>query len=223
MKDSQERLLKDTSFLVIDFETVTPKGNPPEPIELGILRINNACEIDYKFGKCTFIKPPQGIRLTRFDTEQTGITEVDLVNAPSSVEIMKKLDGVCGQREYIFIAQNAKYEANIISRYAEKNPNLAKTKFIDTILLAKNVIPDLPNYKLDTIAQALVIESPKDRHRALPDCILTAQIFVKLLEIINKREKMIFLQELLEIAEIKTKHSTLEKRDIFKQISMFDI
>ncbi|HCC08069.1 MAG TPA: hypothetical protein DEP72_07950 [Clostridiales bacterium] len=223
MDDLQERLLEDTSFLVIDFETVTPKGIPPEPIELGILRINNGYEIDYQSGKSTFIKPPVGIHLTSFDTVQTGITEKDLVDSPNSVEIMKRLDRVCGQKEYIFIAQNAKYEANIISRYVEENPNLAKTKFIDTILLAKNVVPGLANYKLDTIVGFLSIEPSKDRHRALPDCILTAQVFVKLLELTNKKKKITFIRELLEICEIQAKHSTLDKRAIPKQISIFDI
>ena len=33
------KLIDDTEFLVIDFETITPKGRPPEPIEVGILRI----------------------------------------------------------------------------------------------------------------------------------------------------------------------------------------
>ena len=31
--------IKDTEFLVIDFETITPKGRSPEPIEVGLLRI----------------------------------------------------------------------------------------------------------------------------------------------------------------------------------------
>lgn len=30
------KLIKDTEFLVIDFETITPKGRSPEPIEVGI-------------------------------------------------------------------------------------------------------------------------------------------------------------------------------------------
>ena len=33
------RLIKDTEFLVIDFENITPKGRSPEPIEVWILKI----------------------------------------------------------------------------------------------------------------------------------------------------------------------------------------
>ena len=32
--------IKETEFLVIDFETLTPAGRSPEPIELGIQKIN---------------------------------------------------------------------------------------------------------------------------------------------------------------------------------------
>ena len=33
------KLIKDTEFLVIDFETITPKGRILEPIEVGTLKI----------------------------------------------------------------------------------------------------------------------------------------------------------------------------------------
>ena len=46
------KLINDTEFLVIDFETITPKGRSPEPIEVGILRIkqnkiDNNASIDW--------------------------------------------------------------------------------------------------------------------------------------------------------------------------------
>jgi hypothetical protein len=33
------KLIKDTEFWVIDFETITPKGKTVEPIEVGTLKI----------------------------------------------------------------------------------------------------------------------------------------------------------------------------------------
>ena len=33
------KLIKDTEFLVINFENITPKGRLPAPIEVGILKI----------------------------------------------------------------------------------------------------------------------------------------------------------------------------------------
>lgn len=210
-----DKFVIDTEFLVIDFETITPKGRSPEPIELGMLRIVEN-EIDKKAAIDFLIKPPQGLYLTYFDTKQTGIKESDLIEKPSAMEVIKKIDKECEKKDYIFIAQNAKYEANILSHYIQQCPAIAKTPIIDTILLAKYVLPELTNYKLDTLAHELKIPIPKDRHRALPDCVLTAKVFLRLLELQNKRGKIEKIDELLEIAEIQTSYNKP------KQLTFFD-
>ena len=48
------KLIKDTEFLVIDFETITPKGRSPEPIEVGILKIkeNNIDKVHDRYLQC---------------------------------------------------------------------------------------------------------------------------------------------------------------------------
>ena len=60
------KLINDAEFLVIDFETITPKGRSPEPIEVGILRIKQN-KIDNNASIDWLIKPPEGLHLTRFD------------------------------------------------------------------------------------------------------------------------------------------------------------
>ena len=210
-----DKLVIDTEFLVIDFETITPKGRSPEPIELGMLRIVEN-KIDLKAGIDFLIKLPQGLCLTYFDTKQTGIKECDLIGKPLAMEVIKKPDTECQKKDYVFIAQNAKYEANILSHYIQECPAITKTPIIDTIMLAKYVLPGLFNYKLDTLAHELKIPIPKDRHRALPDCVLTAKVFLRLLEIENKRGKIKKIDELLKIAEIQTSYNRP------KQLTFFD-
>lgn len=72
---NNRKLIKDTEFLVIDFETITPRGMSPEPIEVGVLRISNN-QIDEKASVNYLIKPPEGLHLTYFDTIQTGNTRL---------------------------------------------------------------------------------------------------------------------------------------------------
>lgn len=92
-----DKFVRNTEFLVIDFETITPKGRPPEPIELGMLRIiENA--IDRKAAVDFLIRPPQGLHLTKFDTEQTGIKESDLIGKPSAIEVIKRIDRACEKK-----------------------------------------------------------------------------------------------------------------------------
>lgn len=206
------KTLKDTQFLVIDFETITPKGRSPEPIEVGIVRIKEN-EIDRTAAVSWLIKPPEGLHLTSFDTAQTGIKEQDLVGKQSAEQVMRKINNSCQKRDYVFMAQNAKYEANILSHYTDKFSAIAQTPIIDTILLAKYVFPNLPNYKLDTLAKAVGEEIPKDRHRALADCVLTAKVYLKLIERLQRKIK--FLDELLNIAEIQTVYNRPKQLELF--------
>ena len=200
------KLIYDTEFLVIDFETITPKGRPPEPIEVGILRIKQN-EIDNNASIDWLIKPPDGLHLTHFDTMQTGIKEQDLVNRIDAKRAMRMIDKSCSKKDYVFIAQNAKYEANILSHYTDECRGIAKTPIIDTILLAKHVLHKLPNYKLDTLANTLGLQIPKDRHRALADCFLTAEVFLGLLKLQNEKGEIKYLEDLFRIAKIETKYS----------------
>ena len=200
--------LKEQAFMVIDFETVTPKGVPPEPIQLGLVQIDNL-QVSQTKQKSWFIKPPSFAQLTRFDTQQTGITEKDLEKAKNSNEIFNILEEVCGRNDYVFIAQNANYELSICKRFYEGREKLSKIKFIDTIKLAKLAFPNEKSYKLDRLAELFSIEIPKTRHNALTDCVLTGEIFIKLVEKLGIKDK----ETLLDKASINY--------DKFTQMSLF--
>lgn len=200
--------LREQSFIVIDFETVTPKGVPPEPIQLGLVQIDNL-QVSQTKQTSWFIKPPSFAPLTEFDTQQTGITENDLQNAKNSNEIFNILEEVCGRNDYVFIAQNANYELSICKRFYEGREKLSKIKFIDTIKLAKLAFPNEKSYKLDKLAELFSIEIPKTRHTALTDCILTGEIFIKLVEKLGIKDK----ETLLDKASINY--------DKFTQMSLF--
>ena len=55
------KLIKDTEFLVIDFETIRPKGKTVEPIEVGILKIKKN-NIDKEVSFEWLIKPPKDVK-----------------------------------------------------------------------------------------------------------------------------------------------------------------
>lgn len=186
--------LRDQVFMVIDFETVTPKGVPPEPIQLGLVQIDNL-QVSKTKRKSWFIKPPEFALLTKFDTQQTGITEYDLKSAKRSNEIFDILEEICGKNEYIFISQNANYELNICKRFYDGRNKLKEIKFIDTIKLAKLAFPNEKSYKLDRLAQIFSIEVPNTRHTALTDCIITGEIFLKLVEKLDIKDTETLLEK----------------------------
>lgn len=208
--------IEDTSFIVIDFETVTPKGRPPEPIELAILSIEPSLRISSRMKRTWLIRPPDGAPITPFDTAQTGIRWEDVKDAPTVSSVLGELEGIVGDGEYVFVAQNARYEAAIVRRFNEVCRHVAGVPFVDTISLAKQSVPGLDNFRLDTISLHLGLPRPAQRHRAMPDVELTAEVFLRLLKIGNHSGGISTIQQLLEIAGI-------EKRERPAQGSLFDI
>ena len=53
--------------------------------------------------------------------------------------------------------------------------------------LARVLLPQLPRYKLDTVAKALNV-SLENHHRAVDDAGCTAEIFVKFIQMLKDRD-----------------------------------
>lgn len=173
--------LPETTFLVVDFETTTPKGRPPEPLELAAMRLGPGLVPDPAFCFNCLIRPPTDVPLTAFDTQQTGIRARDIADAPDAATVLRRFDACLGQELPILVAHNARYEAAIFRRFAHACPHAAALSFLDTVKLSKHLIPGLANHKLDTVAQHLHLAIPAHRHRALPDVELTLQVLQLLL------------------------------------------
>ncbi len=57
---------------------------------------------------------------------------------------------------------------------------------VDTVALARVLMPQLNRFKLDTVAKALKV-SLENHHRAVDDAGCTAEIFVKFIEMLQQR------------------------------------
>ena len=197
-----EQKIEQTAFIVLDFETVTPKGRPPEPIELAALRILPGLVLDTALKFDQLIKPPAGAPITPFDTAQTGIRAQDLEHAPSASTALREFDAMLQGVPYVLVAQNARYEASILQRFAIDCPTTAALTIIDTVSLAKHICPDLPNHKLDTLAARFGIPIPVQRHRALPDVELTVRVFLSLISETKAERGLTTIAELRRVAGV---------------------
>jgi DNA polymerase III epsilon subunit-like protein len=170
-----------TTFVVIDFEATTPTGYRPEPIDVAAisLRMESGRRVESRRFSA-LMRPPDHAPITRFDTEQTGITSRMLAGKPSAGEVLAKLDAALPEPPFLLVAHNAATEAGILYDYADHCPRLATTDFLDTVRLARAAYPQLPSHRLDTLIQHLGIPRPIDRHRALPDVEITVQLFARL-------------------------------------------
>lgn len=208
-----------TTFVVIDFETTTPTGYAAQPIEVAALALRYKDGAWARIGKSeSLIQPPAFAPVTSADTAQTGLTPEQLRQAPGPADVLGALDRrfTAGNR-YLLVAQHAPTEANVIHNQREHCPSLARVDFLDTIPFAKHLIPGLPNYKLDTLLAHFSIPHPADRHRALADVEVTAQVFSRLVSAADDKSGVSDLTTLMKIA------GRIAKCNIPVQSGLFDV
>ena len=75
------------------------------------------------------------------------------------------------------VAHNADFDMSFIKKNCELLGIECAPTIIDTVALARVLLPQLNRFKLDTVAKALNI-SLDHHHRAVDDAACTAEIFV---------------------------------------------
>ncbi|MGV9269434.1 3'-5' exonuclease [Kitasatospora sp. NPDC003701] len=190
------------TFVIIDFETTTPTGHPPQPIEVAARALRHEEGGWAQRGtSASLIRPPDFAPVTPADTAQTGLTAEQLRQAPTPAEALGALDRrFTPGTPYLLVAQHAATEANVIYTQREHCPALARVDLLDTIPLAKHLVPGLVNYKLDTLLAHFAIPQPADRHRAFADVDVTAQLFQRLIALAHESGDLNDLAALVKTA-----------------------
>lgn len=171
-----------TTFVVIDFETTTPKGFRPEPVEVAAVTLRDSRAGRVEVGRfCELIRPPAHAPITPLDTAENGLRPDHVADARLAAPVLADLDAKLAAPPYLLVAQNAHIEAGLLYDYREHCPRLAATHLIDTIKLARSVWPGLSSYSLDHLIVHLGIPRPAQRHRAMPDVEVTAQLLARLI------------------------------------------
>ncbi|APH04804.1 PolC-type DNA polymerase III [Bacillus weihaiensis] len=173
--------LSHTTFTIFDLETT---GFFPhmgdEIISIGAIKVrNNQILFDESF--YTIIKPLN--KIPKQIVELTGLSP-NLLNHADSFPIgVKKFIDYC--QNSVLVAHPATFDIDFLSTSMKQwqLPNFQPV-YIDSHQLANLVFPDERNY-LDELVDRLEINE-RDRHHALNDAIMTAEIFVKLLHFFPK-------------------------------------
>ncbi len=170
--------LEDT-FVVFDLETTgfSPINN--RIIEIGAVKVEKGKIID-RFS--TFVNPKVPIP---FKIEElTGIKDDMVMNAPVIEEVLPEFLDFC--EGAIMVAHNAGFDMSFISKNCEHQGLSCDYTVIDTVGLARVLLPQLNRFKLDTVAKALKV-SLDNHHRAVDDAACTAEIFVKFIEMLREQ------------------------------------
>lgn len=88
------------------------------------------------------------------------------------------------------VAHNAGFDMSFIIENCKRLGIEQDFTYVDTVGLARMLLPGLNRFKLDTVAKALNI-SLLNHHRAVDDAACTAEIFVKSLKCVRNETSLI--------------------------------
>lgn len=159
-------------YAVIDVETTGGSPSVDRVIEIAVF-VYDGERVTEVYS--TLLNPKRLI--DPYVTKLTGITDEMVKNAPSFEDIHEKVLELT--HENIFVAHNVKFDFGMIRQEFKRLGIDFNRKQLDTVNLARKVMPGFQSYSLGNICDSLGIHIV-DRHRAAGD----AEATVKLLELI---------------------------------------
>ena len=167
------------TFVVFDLETTGFSPSKNQIIEIGAVKVLNG-SITERFS--TFVNPKVPIP---FEIEQlTSINDDMVLDAPTIDEILPKFMEFC--QDAVMVAHNADFDMSFIKHNCSALGLECEKTVLDTVALSRVLLPALNRFKLDTVAKALNV-SLAHHHRAVDDAACTAEIFVRLVEMLRDR------------------------------------
>jgi DNA polymerase-3 subunit alpha (Gram-positive type) len=198
----EDQTLDDT-FVVFDLETTGFSAEKNRIIEIGAVRFEHG-EVTGRFSEFVNPEVPIPYRIT----EITSIRD-DMVRDAGTIEdlLPRFLEFSAGA---IMVGHNADFDMGFIKANCKRLGLESPVTYMDTVEMARVLLPQLSNYKLDTVAKALSI-SLEHHHRAVDDAECTAWIFDSLASKFKAQglERLVDVQKAnkLDVNSIRKLHS----------------
>lgn len=170
-----------SNVIVFDFETtgLSPRMGD-RAIEIGAVKLEHGVVVD-KFQ--SLMNP--GRRIDSFIENFTGISNEMLDEAEPCAVVMSKFCDFIGNAD--LVAHNASFDKSFLDAEFDHISRDYSGQINCSMLLARRILPDAKNHKLNTLVSHLDIESAGGFHRALYDAEMTAKVWMEILNNIEKR------------------------------------
>ncbi|MDI3233886.1 PolC-type DNA polymerase III [Exiguobacterium antarcticum] len=175
--------LEKATFVVFDVETTGLSAMYNKIIELAAVKIYDGDIID-KFE--AFADPKHLLSATTIDL--TGITDEMVRGKPDPEQVVKEFMDWAG--ESILVAHNASFDIGFLNATLRSGSHEESVlPVIDTLELARVLMPSLKNHRLNTLAKRFDIELTQ-HHRAIYDAEATGYLMLKLLQMADEMFNM---------------------------------
>ena len=164
-------------YLVVDTETTGINAPEDKAVEVAAVLVKNG-QITAAF--TTYLNPGRDIPAGASGVH--GLVAADVEDAPTLEEALPWLNSLTTRVDAV-VAHNAPFDKSML-------PGLVERRWLDTLRLAKRLLPELESYKNQTLRYELNLHCPEasgmPAHRALADAYVTARLLVALLQMAER-------------------------------------
>ena len=169
----------DREYVAFDLETTGLSSLHDTIIEIGAA-IMKGNEVLSTFQ--TFVDPHRPLQPKIVDL--TGINDQMLAGQPDISEAMPKFLEYVGSRP--LCAHNADFDIGFVTAACEKLGLPFHPTYVDTLILAQNLMPELGKYKLNIVADALSLPD-FNHHRASDDAITCGYLLMRFFKMMQEQ------------------------------------
>ena len=198
----------DDEFVVFDIETTGLSNVNDRITEIGAIKIRNGKIVD-DFSSLINPKIPIPEKITKL----TGIDDLMVANAPTIEKILPEFWDFVGESP--LVAHNADFDIGFIRENLKRlGYDKIKNPIVDTLTLSRVLLTRLKRYRLNVIAKELNVVL-ENHHRAVDDAKATAEIFIKLVDLMKNKEISTLqdinkiLRKKVDITKLNTYHIIL--------------
>lgn len=169
--------------IVLDFETTGLSPGADRAIEVAAVLLENG-KVKDRFQ--SLMNP--GKKISPFIESYTGITNSMLASAPKNEKAIKELVSFIGKLP--LVAHNASFDKRFLDYEIQKAGCNPIETMACSLLVSRRIYDQTPNHKLQTLVEYKNIQVVGNFHRALADAEMTAHLWVKMKEDIEKKYKL---------------------------------
>lgn len=201
-------MIKD--YVAFDLETSGLNCEMDEIIEIGALKVKGG-KVAERFNQLIRPKVPVTPQITAI----TGITNEMLEKAQPVEKVIPEFILFC--RDEIMLGHNVMFDYKFTKVYAKRYGLPFEKKGIDTLKIARKVVPDLESKSLGALCEHYEIVN-QAAHRAYHDALATAKIYHMLAHFYEEKYPKLFEPENLIYHQKKVSPATAKQKAYLNEL-----